>query len=64
MGDHAAILALLLHHQHHAISISQNQQIVLNCKGPIRISDVDTILRPAIRITAKADGQFPLSAHR
>ena len=37
---------------------SQDQQIVLNYHCPIRISDADTILRPAIRITARADNQF------
>ena len=52
------MLALLLHHYHHAILISQDQQITLNCKCPVGISDVTAILGPAIRIAARADYQF------
>ena len=44
------------------IHIRQDQQIVLNCQCPIPLSNVDTILRPAIRIMARADNQFRQSA--
>ncbi len=63
LGDHTAILALLFHHEHDTIRISQDQQIVFNCKCPVRISDIDAILRPAIRISARADYSIP-SVHR
>jgi hypothetical protein len=57
-GNQAAILALLIHNYHHAILISQVQQITLKCKCPVGISDVTAILAPAIRFAARADYQF------
>jgi hypothetical protein len=45
LSDHAAIVALLPHHEHHAILISQDQQIILNRQCAVGISEVDAVLR-------------------
>ncbi len=46
LSNHEATLAFLLFHlKHQAILISQDQQIVLNRKCLIRISDIDQILQ-------------------
>lgn len=55
LGDHTAILALLFHDRHDTIRIGQDRQIVLNRKCPSGISNIDPILRSAIRTPARAD---------
>jgi hypothetical protein len=58
LSEQAAILALLFHHRDDAILTDQDHHIALNRPDSIRISDIDLIVCPAIRITAGTDTPF------